>query len=97
MTPMDPHMQQMWILSLILAVVVVIVVATVLELIVRTAGGIDELVHSIWIGGKRIAGNTVTIALLNETNDLAGKILGSASEIAKASSKIRQLTTGGSV
>ena len=62
--------------------------------IVRTAGGIDELVHSIWIGGKRIAANTVTIALLGETNDIAGKILGSASEIAKASSRIRQITGG---
>ncbi len=95
MTPMDPQMQQLWIISLVLAVVVVLVVATVLELIIRTAGGIDGLVHSIWIGGKRIAANTVTIALLNETNELAGRILGSASEIAKASSKIRQLTTGG--
>lgn len=94
MTPMDPTMQQLWILSLVLAVVVVIVVAILLEMIVRTAGGINELVHSIWIGGKRIAANTVTIALLHETNDLAGKILGSASEIAKASSKIRQLTGG---
>ncbi len=94
MTPMDPTMQQLWILSLVLAVVVVIVVAVLLEMIVRTAGGINALVHSIWIGGKRIAANTVTIALLRETNDLAGKILGSASEIAKASSKIRQLTGG---
>ena len=94
MTPMDPGMQQLWILSLVLAVVVVIVVAVLLEMIVRTAGGINELGHSIWIGGKRIAANTVTIALLRETNDLAGKILGSASEIAKASSKIRQLTGG---
>ncbi|MEO5722144.1 MAG: hypothetical protein ABIR71_11820 [Chthoniobacterales bacterium] len=91
---MDQQMQQLWIISLVLAVVVVIVVAVLLEMIVRTARGIDGLVHSIWIGGKRIAGNTVTIALLNETNKLAGNILGSASEIAKASSKIRQLTGG---
>ena len=94
MNPMDPATQQTWILSLVVAVVVVIVVAILLEMIVRTARGIRDLVHSIWIGGKRIAANTVTIALLRETNDLAGKILGSASEIAKASSRIRQLTGG---
>ncbi len=94
MNPMDPTTQQTWILSLVVAFVVVIVVAVLLELIVRTARGIRALVYSIWIGGKRIAANTVTIALLRETNDLAGKILGSASEIAKASSRIRQLTGG---
>ncbi len=94
MNPLDPATQQTWILSLVVAVVVVIVVAILLEMIVRTARGIRDLVYSIWIGGKRIAANTVTIALLRETNDLAGKILGSASEIAKASSRIRQLTGG---
>ncbi|HEY5992832.1 MAG TPA: hypothetical protein VIU10_09650 [Candidatus Udaeobacter sp.] len=94
MNPMDPATQQMWILSLVVAVVIVIVVAILLEIIVRTARGIQGLVQSIWIDGKRIAANTVTIALLHETNDLAGKILGSASEIAKASSRIRQLTGG---
>lgn len=90
---MNPLTQQLWIVSLIVAVVVVIVVAVLLELIVRTARQIDELVHQIWTGGKRIAANTVTLALLRETNDLAGKILGSASEIAKASSRIRQRTS----
>ncbi len=94
MNPLDPETQRLWIISLVVAVVVVIVVAILLEMIVRTARGIQELVHSIWIGGKRIAANTVTIALLNETNDVAGKILGSASEIAKATSRIRQLTGG---
>lgn len=94
MTPTDPTTQQLWILSLVVAVAVVIVVAILLEMIVRTARRIRDVVHSIWIGGKRIAGNTVTIALLRETNELAGKILGSASEIAKASSRIRQLTEG---
>lgn len=94
MSPLDQGTQQLWILSLVVAVAVVIVVAVLLELIVRTARDIRHVVHSIWIGGKRIAGNTVTIALLRETNDIAGKILGSASEIAKASSRIRQLTGG---
>ena len=94
MNPIDPATQQLWIVSLVVAVVVVFVVAILLEMIVRTARGIRDLVYAIWIGGKRIAANTVTIALLRETNDLAGNILGSASEIAKASSRIRQLTGG---
>ncbi len=94
MNPLDPGTRQLWILSLVLAVVVVVVVAVLLEMIVRTARDISGAVHAIWIGGKRIAANTVTIALLRETNDIAGKILGSASEIAKATSRIRQLTGG---
>jgi len=95
MNPLDPETQRLWIISLVVAVVVVIVVAVLLEMIVRTARDIRGAVHAIWIGGKRIAANTATIALLAETNDIAGRILGSASEIAKATSRIRQLTTGG--
>lgn len=91
---MDPATQQLWGISLVIAVVVVIVVAVLLELIVRTARDVSTLVHQIWIGGKRIAANTVTIALLQRTNELAGSILGSASEIAKATSRIRQLAEG---
>jgi hypothetical protein len=90
---MDPTTQQLWIVSLIAAIVVVLVVAVVLELIVRTVHQINELVQQIWYGGTRIAQNTVTLALLRDTNDLAGKILGSASEIAKAASRIRQRTS----
>jgi predicted PurR-regulated permease PerM len=90
---MDASTQQFWIISLVAAVAVVIVVAIVLELIVRTARQINELVHQIWTGGTRIAQNTVTLALLRDTNDLAGRILGSASEIAKAVSRIRQQTS----
>ncbi|MFN2476797.1 MAG: hypothetical protein ABR526_10725 [Chthoniobacterales bacterium] len=91
---MDPHTQQLWIITLVVAVVVVLVVAVLLELIVRTAREIDRLVHEIWTGGKRIAQNTVTLAVLRDTNAYAGMILGSASEIAKSTSRIRQLTEG---
>ena len=91
---MDPATQQLWSITLAVAVVVVVVVAVLLELIVRTARDISVCVHQIWIGGKRIAANTVTLALLRRTNDLAGSILGSASEIAKAVSRIRQIAEG---
>ena len=91
---MDPQTQQLWTITLVLAVVVVLVVAVLLEMIVRTARDIHQTVHAIWTGGKRIAQNTVTLALLRDTNTYAGMILGSASEIAKSTSRIRQLAEG---
>ena len=92
---MDPQTQQLWTITLVLAVVAVLVVAVLLEMIVRTARDIERLVHAIWTGGKRIAQNTVTLAVLRDTNNYAGMILGSASEIAKSVSRIRQLAEGG--
>ncbi|CAN5777407.1 hypothetical protein BH20VER1_BH20VER1_07910 [soil metagenome] len=92
---MDPQTQQLWTITLALAVVVVIVVAVLLEMIVRTARDIHRTVHEIWTGGKRIAQNTVTLAFLRDTNAFAGMILGSASEIAKSTARIRQLAEGG--
>ena len=83
---------QLWCLALGLAVVVVVVVAVLLWLSVRTAGRIHGAVAAIWTGGKLIAGNTVTIALLQRTNYLAGELLGSAGRIAKASGRIRRAT-----
>jgi hypothetical protein len=92
---MDPQTQQLWIITLVVAVVVVLVVAVLLEMIVRTARDIHRLVSEIWTGGKRIAQNTVTLAFLKDTNAYAGMILGSASEIAKSTSRIRQIAEGG--
>lgn len=92
---MDPQTHQLWIITLVVAVVVVLVVAVLLEMIVRTARDIHQLVHEIWTGGKRIAQNTITLAILRDTNEYAGMILGSASEIAKSASRIRQLAEGG--
>ena len=83
---------QLWWLALGLAVVVVLVVAVLLELIVRTAHHIHQAVSDIWTGGTHIAQNTVTIALLRRTNYLAGEVLQSAGRIAAASGRIRQST-----
>ena len=92
---MDPQTQQLWTITLVVGVVVVVVVAILLEMIVRTARDIHQLVWEIWTGGKRIAQNTVTLAVLRDTNTYAGVILGAASEIAKSTSRIRQLAEGG--
>ena len=83
---------QLWWLALGLAVAVVLVVAVLLELIVRTAHRIHQAVSDIWTGGTHIAQNTVTIALLQRTNYLAGELLGSAGHIAKATARIRGAT-----
>ena len=83
---------QLWWLAVALAGVVVVVVAVLLEWIVRTAHRIHRTVSDIWTGGTHIAQNTVTIALLQRTNYLAGELLGSAGHIARASAHIRRAT-----
>ena len=83
---------QLWWLAVALAGVVVVVVAVLLEWIVRTAHRIHRTVSDIWTGGTHIAQNTVTIALLQRTNYLAGELLGSAGHIAKATARLRRAT-----
>jgi hypothetical protein len=86
---------QLWWLALGLAVVVVLVVAVLLELVVRTVHRIHQAVADIWTGGTHIAQNTVTLALLQRTNFLARELLRSADGIAAASGRIRQATRRG--
>jgi hypothetical protein len=83
---------QLWWLALGLALVVVLVVAVLLQLIVRTAHRIHQAVSAIWTGGTHIAQNTVTLALLQRTNHLAGGLLESAGRIAAAAGRIRRAT-----
>ena len=83
---------QLWWLALAVAAVVVLVVAVLLEQIVRTAHRIHQGVSNIWTGGTHIAQNTVTLALLQQTNHLARALLRSAGRIAAASGRIRQAT-----
>ena len=87
----DPDLQLWW-LAVALAGVVVVVVAVLLEWIVRMAHRIHRTVSDIWTGGTHIAQNTVTIALLERTNYLAGELLGSAGHIARASARLRRAT-----
>ena len=84
-----------WGTALLLTVVVLLVVAVLLELVIRTTRRIHTVVHDIWFGGTRIAANTVTIALLRQTNVLAGELLASAGRIAEASGRIRRAAQGG--
>ncbi len=70
--------------SLALGLVVILVVAALLTVIVRTARQIESSVADIWTVGQRIANNTVHIPLLHRTNQIAGGILGRAAGIDRA-------------
>jgi hypothetical protein len=60
---------QMWWISLAVFGVVVVVVALLLGVIIAAAKSIDRHAAEIWVAGKQIAGNTVSIWLLDKTND----------------------------
>ena len=91
---MSDAVQQIWILSLAIFVVVLIVVALLLTLILRTAKQIHAGVSAIWTVGQKIANNTVHLALLDRTNYLAGGILKSAVGVATATHVIASHATG---
>ena len=92
MTP--ETIQQVWILSLVIFTVVLIVVAVLLTLILRTAKQIRAGVSAIWNAGQRVANNTIHLALLDRTNHIAGQILRSAGGVAAATGAIAQHAAG---
>lgn len=77
-----------WWVSLGIGAVVILVVAVLLTLIVRTARQIDGAVSEIWTVGQRIANNTVHIPLLNHTNRVVDDILERAGGIDGATADI---------
>lgn len=77
-----------WWASLGIGFVVIVVVAVLLTLIVRTARQIDGTVSDIWNVGQRIANNTVHIPLLNHTNRVVDDILERAGGINGATEAI---------
>jgi len=86
MTP--EAVQQIWVVSLVVFAVVLVVVAALLTLILRTSKQIHGGVSAIWNAGQKVANNTVHLALLDRTNHLAGKILESAGRVAAATDAI---------
>ncbi len=79
-----------WWISLGIGAVVILVVAILLTLIVRTARQINGAAADIWTVGQRIANNTVHIPLLNRTNRVVGGILEKASGIDGATARIEE-------
>jgi hypothetical protein len=76
---MDPI--TLWTWSLVGGGVVLVIVAALLLAILATARRIDRHAEEIWTAGKNIAGNTVSIWMLNRTNQIAGEILTTAQSI----------------
>lgn len=76
---MDPI--TLWTWSLIGGAVVIVIVAALLLAIIATARSIDAHALEIWKTGKNIAANTVSIWMLDRTNQAAQKILRAALSI----------------
>jgi O-antigen/teichoic acid export membrane protein len=76
---MDPL--TIWIWSLVGGGVVLVIVAALLLAILATARRIDRHAQEIWNVGKNIAGSTVSIWMLNRTNQIAREILTTAQSI----------------
>ena len=87
--PSPDAIRTVWIVSLIVFVVVLLVVAALLTLILRTAKDINAGVSLIWNVGQRIANNTIQLALLEKTNAGAAAILSSAVGIIGATAAIQ--------
>ncbi len=78
----------LWTYSLIAGAVVILIVAVLLIMLITAARRIDKHAAEIWTAGKHIAGNTVSIWMLNTTNKVAGGILETAVSIDKRAAAI---------
>jgi hypothetical protein len=70
-----------WTWSLIAGGIVIVIVACLLLAIIAIARRIDAHALEIWKTGKNIAANTVSIWMLDRTNQVAQKILQAALSI----------------
>jgi hypothetical protein len=78
----------LWTYSLIAGAVVILIVAALLIMLIAAARRVDKHAAEIWTAGKHIAGNTVSIWMLNKTNAVAGDILQTAVSIDKRAAAI---------
>lgn len=79
---------QLWWLSIAIFALVVVVVALLLGLIIAAAKSIDEHAAAIWVVGKKIAGNTVSIWMLEQTNAQLGQISNTVTTIGQVATSI---------
>ncbi len=63
-----------WVISLVIAIVVLVVVWALLRAVNTVAAEIEAGVATIWAVGQRIANNTVQLGALEYTNALAADI-----------------------
>jgi hypothetical protein len=74
---------ELWWLSLAIFAVVVVVVAVLLGMIIAAAKSIDGHALQIWTEGKKIAGNTVTIWVLEKVNETCRRMESSVQAVEK--------------
>lgn len=79
---------QLWWLYLLVALVVTVVVAVLLGMIVAAAQRIDRHAEAIWVVGKQIAGNTVSIWLLEKTNAELRRLADHAEKVERCAAAI---------
>jgi len=77
-----------WLVSLGVFLVVLVVVAILLTLILRTAKSIRGGVSEIWNVGQKVANNTIHVSLLDSTNHIVSEILVNAANVAGATRAI---------
>lgn len=92
--PQPETIQLMWTVTLAIFAVVLLVVAALLTLILLAARRIRAGVGAIWVGGQRIANNTIHIALLEKTNHTAARILQSAGGVVGATAAVKAHAEG---
>ncbi len=80
--------QTLWMVSWAVGAVVVLIVAVLLIAILATARRIEKTAGNIWVAGKQIAGNTVSIWLLAETNAHLEKALEATGGIGRSVASI---------
>lgn len=79
---------RMWWLSLGASAGVVGVVAGLLGAIAAQARSIDQYAGAIWTAGKQIAGNTVSIWMLEQTNEQLSQAVGVARSLERSVASI---------
>lgn len=90
----DSAVYTVWWISLAAGAVVIIVVALLLTLELRTVRQVLRGVEAIWTVGQQIANNTVHLSMLAYTNRIAGQILDTAGGIAQATERIESHAAG---
>ena len=80
----------LWWLSLGIFATVVVVVAVLLALIIVAAKRIERTADAIWAAGKEIAGNTVSIWMLEKTNGFLGRSLEAIRSLDRSAASIER-------
>ncbi len=68
----------MWWLAIAAIATGTVVIAVLLGLLIAVANRIDRHVSATWIAARQIAGNTVSIWMLERTNEHLAEVVGEA-------------------